>query len=203
MKKLTVIAAAVAICFVTSNRVDAAAVTVPQDTLLGMVDITTVFGPTQESTITNTVPNAGGVAYLVNWDDSGESFTRVVLQGENFDADFSAFDSFDLQFTAFTEDIGVKPYIQTGAGFAFFETAFTSIAVSDGPTVVSLDLTGVPDTDLIQQFGYQIFGPGGQDVNSSVLVQPAPGAVPYVPEPATSTMLVLSGLIACGLRRRS
>lgn len=203
MKINAMLAVAAALSLLVAEQSHAAGVTPSQDLLLGMVDVTTAFGSSQQSTITNTVENAGGVAYLVNWDDTGEGFTRVVLQGENLDADLSAFDSFDIQFTAFTEDIGVKPYIQTGDSFQFFETAFTSIAVADGPTVVSLDLNFVANTDNARQFGYQIFGPGGQGVSSSVLVQPAAGSTIYspIPEP-TAGLLAGLGMLAGWRRRR-
>lgn len=202
MKTNAMLAVAAALSLLVAERSHAVGVSPSQELLIGMVDNTLGFGATQMSTITNTVENAGGVAYLVDWDDTGESFTRVVLQGENFNADLSAFDSFDLQFTPFAEDIGVKPYVQTGDGFQFFETAFTSIAVADGPTVVSLDLNFVANIDNVRQFGYQIFGPAG-GVSSTVLVQPAPGSTIFnpVPEP-TAGMLAALGMLVGWRRRR-
>ena len=62
--------------------------------MLGMSDITTVFGPTQTSTVEDYTASGDGVGLLVNWDDTGEGFTRVVFQRENVDADWSAYENF-------------------------------------------------------------------------------------------------------------
>ena len=201
MNRFCVIVTLCVVGLITTNSW-AVDVTPSQAALLDMVDVTTVFGPSQTSTVLNIVPNGtDGVAYQVNWDDTGEGFTRVVFQKENVESDWSGFDNFTVTFTPFAEDIGVKPFIQTGANFDFFETAFTSIAVADGATDVPLDLTAVSNPDQIRQFGYQIFGPGGQGVVSSVLVSATPGAVQWIPEPSGGLLMVLAALSLLGIRR--
>ncbi len=177
-------------------------ITPSQFAMLGMDDITTVFGASQTSTVENYVASGDGVGVLVNWDDTGEGFTRVVFQRASVDADWSAFDNFSVTFDAFGEDIGVKPYVQTGDGFAFFETEFTSIAAADGPTAVALDLTALADTNNVRQFGWQIFGPGGTDLQSTVLISPTAGATQYLPEPSSLSLIMIAGLGLLSLRRR-
>lgn len=196
IKNLLSLCLAAAICS-SAMAVD---ITPSQTAMLEMSDITTVFGATQTSTVESYVASGDGVGVLVNWDDTGEGFTRVVFQRENVNADWSSFDNFVVTFQPFGEDIGVKPYIQTGDSFQFFETAFTSISVADGATDVPLDLSSVANADNIRQFGWQIFGPGGQGLQSSVLITPTVGAAQFVPEPSAITLILLGGLAF--LRRR-
>ena len=212
MKKLSVLAIA-ALFAATANQAQGVGVSPSQDQLLSMVDVTTVFGGSQQSTINAIVASGDGIGIQANFVDTGENFSRIVLQKENLNADLSAFDSLDLQFTAFAQDIGVKPFMQTGDGFQFFETAFTSIAVADGPTVVSLDFLGgaLPGLDNVRQFGFQIFGPNPSPGDDGVigvgtiLVGPAPGSaiIPEVPEPTSLAVCIAACFAACGLRRRS
>lgn len=212
MNRLIVLALTAALA-ASADQAQAVGVSPSQEALLDMSDVTTVFGGTQQSTIDNIVAASGGIGLSINYVDTGENFSRVVLQKENFNADLSAFDSFDLQFQAFAQDIGVKPFIQTGDGFQFFETAFTSIAVADGPTTVSLDFLGgaLPGIDNVRQFGFQIFGPnpGGDDDGvigqGTVIVTPAPGSAIFtdIPEPTTAAICAMACLASLGVRRRS
>lgn len=186
-----------------SSSAFAVDITPSQSAMLEMVDITTVFGASQTSTVASYVASGDGVGLLVDWDDTGEGFTRVVFQRENVNADWSAYDNFVVTFQPFGEDIGVKPFMQTGDGFQFFETAFTSIAVADGATDVPLDLSFVANTDNVRQFGWQIFGPGGQGVQSSVLILPTVGAAQFVPEPSALSLILVGGLALLRRRRSS
>ena len=200
MLKNSLLSAALVFCVALHSY--SADITPSQFAMLGMDDITTVFGPTQSSTVESYMASGDGVGILVNWDDTGEGFTRVVFQRPNVNADWSAYDNFTVTFQPFGEDIGVKPYVQTGDGFAFAETDFISIGVADGPTAVPLDLTALADTDNIRQFGWQIFGPGGTGLQSSVLISPTLGADQYLPEPSgmSLVLLAMSGLFV--LRRK-
>ncbi len=184
------------LCLGLSSIALAVDVTPSQQVMLDMSDVTTGFGPSQMSTVTQYTANGDGVAVLVEWDETGEGFTRVVFQKENVNADWSAFENFSVTFQPFGQDIGIKSYVQTGDGFAFNESAFTSISVAGGAMSVALDLTSLPDTDNIRQFGWQIFGPGTPSgpISSSVLITPTPGAVQYVPEPAGFAMAGLLGM---------
>ena len=166
-----------------------------------LTDVTTVFGATQLSTI-DALDTAGpGTNFDVTWRAGtgglgGENFSRVVLQRANFNADLSAFDTLDLVFTPDHAGVGVKPFVQTGAGFTFFETPFISLP-ANVPTLVSFDLSGLPDINNVRQFGFQLFGPNpavGQTITGSIRVT-------AIPEPASIALVGLAALMALAARR--
>ena len=150
-------------------------------------------GGTQASTLDSIDTTGDGIELNITWDNSGESFTRIVMQRENFDTDLSAFSSFDLNFQTNDSGIGVKTFVQTGAGFSFFESPFTNITPG-GAQTVSLPLAGLPDTDNVRQFGFQVFGPASGPGTVRVF-----GAV--VPEPSALALLGAGCCTLLGLRR--
>jgi hypothetical protein len=165
-----------------------------------LADVTTVFGATQLSTIDAVDTSGPGTTIDVSWRIGpgglgGETFSRVVLQRPSFDADLSALDSLDLVFEPDHAGVGVKPFVQTGSGFAFFETPFIGLPANT-PTIVSLDLTGLPDTNNVRQFGFQLFGPApavGQTIQGSIRIS-------AVPEPTCTAVAALGVLVALGAR---
>ncbi len=157
--------------------------------------VETDFSGGASTTTLNSIDASGtGISLDITWDDTGEGFTRVVLQRENFDLDLSSFSSLDINFQTDDSGVGVKTFVQTGAGFAFHESPFISITPGAAQTV-SLPLAGIPDVDLVQQFGFQIFGPSS-----------GPGTVQVfgvVPEPSSVLLLTVGCATLLGMRRRA
>lgn len=191
-RMLKLFSASLALSLVGAVGASGMAFTPTQADLLSMVE--TSFGP-NTSTTNSVTADAGGVLYDVNWDELGEGFSRLVYQKESFNTDLSAFDSFDVSIDAINPNgVGIKLFVQTGSGFAFSETAFIS-AAAGATELVSLDLTGLSDTNDVKQFGYQVFGPGGDIQGAQFRVRP-------VPEPATAALLAL-GTLAMTRRRKA
>lgn len=176
----------------------AAEFTPTQTDLTESVDNTTGFGG--GGALTSNTADSGGALYTVSFDPNSNGpgnpgFTRVAIQKASFDADLSAFDSFDVIITNVSGVTGVKMFVQTGVGFAFFETPFTSLTEGVA-TTLSLDLTGLPDTDNVRQFGFQFFGGPDASSGNQVLIQP-------VPEPGSLAAVGATGFLILMRRRRS
>jgi hypothetical protein len=120
-------------------------------------------------------------------------FSRVAVQKTNFNADLSAFTSFDTLVTNISGVTGTKMFVQTGPGFQFFETAF--ISLPQGSTVlVSLNLESLPNTSNVRQFGFQFFGGSGLTTGNQVQVS-------SIPEPTAAALLLAPTALLLSRRR--
>ena len=146
------------VCLAVSTPVIADAYSPSLSELLGLSDVTLAFGPTQTSRLESFFEDNGGVKHNVTWDATGEGFSRVVLQQGDFEKDLSDYDAFNFNVEAMMQDITIKPYVQTGADYDFFESSEQTITAG-ARSLVSFDLTGIPNLDNTRQFGYQVFGP--------------------------------------------
>lgn len=183
--RFTFVAAIVAVTTLSASVLHAQPYTPTQADMLQM---TVGFGA---GTIQSITPDGPGVLFNATLGDEG-SFSRFVPQKANFNGDISAFTSFDVIMTSLSPAVGsTKLYIQTGGSFAFFESADVSLPTGV-PTLVSLSLAGIPDTNNVRQYGWQIFGGPGTTPGVELRVHP-------IPEPALGSLAVLSMAL---LRRR-
>lgn len=168
-KGLAARALAVAAAAALSTPALAAVFTPPQADLLAM---TVGFGA---GTIQSIAPDGAGALMTATLGSEG-TFSRVVPQKANFNSDLSTFTGFGLTITSLGADVtGMKMYVQTGAGFAFKETAFQSLSSGQSVDVI-LDFAAlnVADTNNVRQFGIQFFGGPGEFPGQQVRMTPLP-----------------------------
>jgi hypothetical protein len=171
-----------------TGTASAAAYTPSQSDLLS-IGTNAGFGA---GSIQGNVIDGSGIRFTMTLGSEG-GFSRVVPQRNSFEADLSAFSSFDVNVTPLTANVtGLKLYVQTGPLFQYFETPFIGLT-QNSTTPVSLTLTGLPNLTAVRQYGIQFFGPPGSFANEQTRVAP-------VPEPATLAGLFV--LAAASLRRR-
>ncbi len=182
---------ALSISTMGTAAVNAAVFTPSASDLAAMVSIN--FGP--GGNVVAVTADSGGALVTMDFTPPQGGFSRATSQREDFDINATGFDSFDVNVTNVAGVTGVKMFVQTGPGFAFFETPFIALALNT-ETLVSLDLSGVSDINEIQQFGFQFFGDTslGNTTGNQALVTP-------IPEPASLALLGLGGVALLSRKR--
>jgi len=196
MRKLRSIATTVAVASLVAFAFNSAVAQqfLPSEADIEALVVTDFSGGASTSSI-NSIDTAGdGIELDITWDNTGEGFSRVVLQRESFDTDLSTFSGLDLIFQTDDSGIGVQTFVQTGDGFSFTQSAFINISPG-APQVVSLDFAtaGTTDTNNVRQFGFQLFGPDSGPATVRVL---------GVPEPSALALLAAGCATLLGWRRR-
>ena len=98
-----------------------------------------------------------------------------------------------------SESIELNPFIKTGGSYAFNEDK-DGMALGVGESyILDWDLTGVPDSDDIRGYGFQVFTAGGVENPEAMDVAVR---VTAVPEPASMLVLGLGGAVLAWKKRR-
>lgn len=181
--------AAAALALSVTSSVQAAAYTPSAADIQGMTF--SDFGG--GGSLTSIAPSGDGALLTMVMDATAIGFSRVAVQKTNFNADLSGFTSFDTLLTNITGVTGTKMFVQTGDGFQFFESAFISLN-QGAPTLVSLNLVGMPNTNNVRQFGFQFFGGGGLTTGNQIQVS-------SIPEPTAMGLLLAPAALLLARRR--
>ncbi len=143
--------------------------------------------------LTSIAPSGDGALLTMTLDATMIGFSRVAVQKTNFNANISGSTSFDVLVTNVSGVTGTKLFVQTGDGFQFNESGLVNLAAGV-PTLVSLNLVGIPDLNNVRQFGFQFFGGGGLTTGNQVLVA-------SIPEPTSAAVLLAPAALLLGRRR--
>ncbi|MEQ9461489.1 MAG: hypothetical protein RIG82_11125 [Phycisphaeraceae bacterium] len=148
-----------------------------QSELLNIIDVTTSFDG--GGSLFDASLDGDGVLYDMDFAQGTDGISRVVLENSSFTADLTGLDSFDILFNPQSFAMGLKTYLETGAG-DFYESALQQVGVNTTQRI-SLPLSGLANIDDVTSFGIQIFEPdNGTSFASLAKVQTADPPKPTV-----------------------
>ncbi|WP_428387663.1 hypothetical protein [Mucisphaera sp.] len=147
--------AASALTLASALPADASIFSPSQSELLDIIDVTASFDG--GGSLFAASLDGDGVLYDMDFAQGTDGISRVVLENSAFAADLTGLDSFDILFNPQTFAMGVKTYIETGAG-DFFESPLQQVGVNTTQRI-SLPLTGLSGLEDVNAFGVQIFDP--------------------------------------------
>lgn len=197
---------ALALSLLVARPAGATTLTLSQDQLFALDDITSFFGG--NGRITDRTLDRDGVLFEI--EGGTIDYGKVAARARFGRVDFTPYDAFGLhvEVVAAPNPVEVKPFAQTESlGLTFVEDSPGEKVQGDAFDSF-VPLVGVPHLDWGYALGFQYFTAGGVENPTAQTVQlyvaPVAGAdvIVIVPEPTTG-LLVTLGVLAVTARSRS